>query len=54
MVKIGEREDIEENGHCFTDGCSVAGTEVMWKAAQALGPKKTITSAPSAIQFRLG
>ncbi|BEI83326.1 hypothetical protein CcaverHIS002_0311940 [Cutaneotrichosporon cavernicola] len=54
VIKIGKREDVEINGHCFTDGCSVAGTEVMWKAAEALRPNKTIQCRPSAIQFRLG
>ncbi|BEJ14161.1 hypothetical protein CspHIS471_0313350 [Cutaneotrichosporon sp. HIS471] len=54
VIKIGKREDVEINGHCFTDGCSVAGTEVMWKAAEALRPNKTVQSRPSAIQFRLG
>jgi RNA-dependent RNA polymerase len=53
-IQIGKREDIEKDGHCFTDGSSVAGTEVMWKAAEALKPNKTIRSRPSAIQFRLG
>lgn len=50
--------DVEVKGpkgtYCFTDGCGVAGDEVMKEAARALGIKKGIDLFPSAIQFRLG
>ncbi|KAL1413347.1 hypothetical protein Q8F55_001106 [Vanrija albida] len=54
IVLGDEYPDIERNGHCFTDGCSIAGREVMRKAAAALGDKRGVNSTPSAIQFRLG
>lgn len=54
IVMGEEYPDIERNGHCFTDGCSIAGIEIMRKAAAALGDRRGVNSAPSAIQFRLG
>ncbi|TXT13886.1 uncharacterized protein COLE_00079 [Cutaneotrichosporon oleaginosum] len=53
-VSLGTRADVERHGYCFTDGCSVAGAEVMWKAAEAFKRKGQVVSRPSAIQFRLG
>jgi len=49
-----ELPDVERNGHLFTDGCAVAGSEVMREAARALGTTRGIDANPSAIQFRLG
>jgi RNA-dependent RNA polymerase len=46
-------KDIERLGNCFTDGCSIAGQQVMKEAAAVLGVKGLSTN-PSAIQFRLG
>lgn len=54
-INIGEElPDIERNGRCFTDGCGIAGREVLNQAALALNEKVGINSQPSAIQFRLG
>ncbi|AFR96691.2 RNA-dependent RNA polymerase 1 [Cryptococcus neoformans C23] len=54
-INIGEElPDIERNGRCFTDGCGIAGREVLNQAALALNEKVGINAQPSAIQFRLG
>ena len=54
-INLGpELEDVNRNGHCFTDGVAVAGREVMREAAKALGSTTGINATPSAIQFRLG
>ncbi|MGG6496762.1 UNVERIFIED_CONTAM: RNA-dependent RNA polymerase, partial [Bacteroidetes bacterium 56_B9] len=34
-----EIPDVERNGHCFTDGCAIAGEEVLKQAALALNAK---------------
>jgi hypothetical protein len=54
-INVGpELKDVERNDFTFTDGCSVAGIEVMRQAATALGAIRGLDACPSAIQFRLG
>ncbi|KAK4685416.1 RNA-dependent RNA polymerase, partial [Tremellales sp. Uapishka_1] len=54
-IRIGPQlPDVERNGNTFTDGCAVAGSEIMRLAAKALGTDVGVNAAPSAIQFRLG
>ncbi|RSH88373.1 uncharacterized protein EHS24_000913 [Apiotrichum porosum] len=53
-ISLGRIPDIERDKECFTDGCSMAGTQVMAQSAQALGITCGLDANPSAIQFRLG
>ncbi|WVN86300.1 uncharacterized protein L203_101463 [Cryptococcus depauperatus CBS 7841] len=54
-INVGEEmPDIMRNERCFTDGCGVAGRQVLNQAALALNENMGINTKPSAIQFRLG
>lgn len=53
-IKLRCQDDVETEKYCFTDGVSVAGSDVMTAAAKVLKMTNVMDLKPSAIQFRLG